>query len=101
MSALSISGKSHSIQYFSPCLEVPVRVRLNADSRKAIRASHSILAQLLKKGKKIYGVTTGFGDLSKVTVDADDRQKLQLNLVRSHATGVGKSFDLGITVTLI
>ena len=51
----------------------------------------------LKKGKKIYGVTTGFGDLSKVTIDAENRQKLQLNLVRSHATGVGKSFDLGIT----
>ncbi len=97
MSALSISRESRSIQYFLPCLEGPVRVRLNADSRKAIRASHSILAQLLKKGKKIYGVTTGFGDLSKVTIDADDRQKLQLNLVRSHATGVGKSFDLGIT----
>ncbi|MDP7527405.1 MAG: aromatic amino acid ammonia-lyase, partial [Candidatus Marinimicrobia bacterium] len=97
MSALSISRESRSIQYFLPCLEGPVRVRLNADSRKAIRVSHSILAQLLKKGKKIYGVTTGFGDLSKVTIDADDRQKLQLNLVRSHATGVGKSFDLGIT----
>ena len=97
MSALSISGESRSIKYFLPCLEGPVRVRLNADSRKAIRASHSRLKQLLKKGKKIYGVTTGFGDLSKVTIDAENRQKLQLNLVRSHATGVGKSFDLGIT----
>ena len=97
MSALSITGESRSIQYFLPCLEGPVRVRLNADSKKAIRTSHSRLKQLLKKGKKIYGVTTGFGDLSKVTIDAENRQKLQLNLVRSHATGVGKSLDLGIT----
>ena len=97
MSALSISGESRSIQYYLPCLEGPVRVQLNADARKAIRTSHSILVKLLNKDKKIYGVTTGFGNLSKVTINADDRQKLQLNLVRSHATGVGKSFDLGIT----
>ena len=91
MSALSISGKSCSIQYFLPCLEGPVSARLNADTRKAISASHSTLAQLLKTGKKIYGVTTGFGKLSKVAIDANDLHKLQLNLVRSHATGVGLS----------
>ena len=50
MSALSITGESRSIQYFLPCLEGPVRVRLNADSKKAIHTSHSRLEQLLKKG---------------------------------------------------
>jgi len=97
MSALSISNKSSTLEYFLPCLNGPVKVRLDSNSSKSIQKSHKTFSHLLKNGEKIYGVTTGFGDLSSIPIDVNDQRKLQLNLIRSHATGVGKSFDPGIT----
>ena len=45
---------------------------------------------MVAEGAVVYGVTTGFGDLSSVRIDAADAAQLQLNLVRSHAIGVGE-----------
>ena len=45
---------------------------------------------MVAEGTVVYGVTTGFGDLSSVRIDAADAAQLQLNLVRSHAIGVGE-----------
>jgi len=46
---------------------------------------------MVAEGAVVYGVTTGFGDLSSVRIDAADAAQLQLNLVRSHAIGVGEA----------
>ena len=97
MKALSITNKTCSLDYFLPCLNGPVKVRIDSDTRKSINQSHKIFLDLLSNGQKIYGVNTGFGDLSSISINENDQKQLQLNLLRSHATGVGKSFDLGIT----
>ncbi|MED5256032.1 MAG: histidine ammonia-lyase [Candidatus Neomarinimicrobiota bacterium] len=97
MKALSITNKTCSLDYFLPCLNGPVKVRIDSDTRKSINQSHKIFLELLSNGQKIYGVNTGFGDLSSISINENDQKQLQLNLLRSHATGVGKSFDLGIT----
>ena len=97
MKALSITNKTCSLDYFLPCLNGPVKVRIDSDTRKSINQSHKIFLELLSNDQKIYGVTTGFGDLSSISINENDQKQLQLNLLRSHATGVGKSFDLGIT----
>ena len=47
-------------------------------------------------GDLVYGVNTGFGKLSSVSIQKSDIKQLQLNLVRSHASGLGKPFDNGI-----
>src|SRR5882724_9442834 len=47
------------------------------------------LAEIAAKGAVVYGVSTGFGKLSDVHVPADELRQLQLNLVRSHACGIG------------
>jgi len=75
----------------------PKPVRLSQNSKKLIKNSNDILSEIIKSGKKIYGVNTGFGKLSSVSIDKKDIKELQLNLVRSHAAGVGKPFDSGVT----
>src|SRR5213079_347980 len=45
--------------------------------------------EIVAKGAVVYGVSTGFGKLSDVHVPADELRQLQLNLVRSHACGIG------------
>lgn len=49
--------------------------------------------KIARSNKPIYGVTTGFGSLCNVSIDADDLSQLQENLVKSHACGVGDLVD--------
>jgi len=61
--------------------------------RKALqetKRSRAVLEKLLQEGKVIYGVNTGFGALSNVKVAPEDLKQLQANLLRSHASSVGK-----------
>jgi histidine ammonia-lyase len=56
--------------------------------RRVERASQAI-AEFVRRGDIIYGVTTGFGDFKDKIIPADQVQQLQRNILTSHATGVG------------
>ncbi|WP_338663775.1 histidine ammonia-lyase [Pararoseomonas sp. SCSIO 73927] len=58
--------------------------------REAVRTSHSALAARLSAGEVMYGVNTGFGKLAGTRIPPDALVDLQLNLIRSHASGVGE-----------
>lgn len=55
-----------------------------------MQASRAAVEAILKAGATVYGVNTGFGKLSEVHVPPEELGQLQLNLVRSHACGVGE-----------
>ena len=55
----------------------------------------------LKTEKPIYGVNTGYGNLSNISIQGKDLERLQINLIRSHASGIGDPLDLGIVRTII
>ena len=97
MGTLSISKTFLHTEDLQSYLVAPGKVRLTPDARQAIKKSHQNLKVLLANGVNIYGVNTGFGKLSKVSIPESDQKQLQLNLVRSHSAGVGKPFDSGIT----
>jgi len=59
------------------------------DARGRIRAARAVIERAVAEGRRVYGVTTGFGALSDVNISPDDARALQLNLLRSHASGVG------------
>jgi len=52
--------------------------------------SREVVEAIVEDGKTVYGINTGFGKLADVHVPPDELQDLQLNLVRSHACGVGE-----------
>jgi histidine ammonia-lyase len=54
-----------------------------------VRAGRALVTKLLASGRAVYGITTGFGKLKHVQIEASDAATLQLNLLRSHAVGVG------------
>lgn len=60
---------------------------------QAMAASRKIVEKHLSAGDVVYGVTTGFGKFSDVPIDAANQKQLQLNLLRSHAAGVGEPFS--------
>jgi histidine ammonia-lyase len=52
-----------------------------------------VIDEIIEAEKPVYGINTGFGLLSHTNVDNADLNKLQLNLIRSHASGVGEPLD--------
>ena len=69
------------------------RVTLDDAAREAMRASRELVEELLASDEKVYGLNTGFGGLSEVRISREDTRDLQLNLVRSHAAGVGEALS--------
>lgn len=65
-------------------------VGLHPDARAEMQRSYAWVAQAGLGDRPIYGVNTGFGSLARVRIPAEHRAKLSVNLVRSHAAGVGK-----------
>ncbi|RVT96146.1 histidine ammonia-lyase [Rhodovarius crocodyli] len=65
-------------------------LRLEGNWRQDVEASHATLAAALATGAALYGVNTGFGKLAQTRIPDEALAELQLNLLRSHAAGVGK-----------
>lgn len=65
------------------------RVELAPQARARVEAGYRRLCAHLAKGTPIYGLTTGFGALDGRGVGPEHRRRLQENLLRSHAAGVG------------
>ncbi|MHB1610616.1 MAG: histidine ammonia-lyase [Sulfobacillus sp.] len=64
-------------------------------------ASRHMVERYLAEERIVYGVTTGFGRFSDVVIPENSRQILQLNLLRSHAAGVGVPFDPAISRAML
>lgn len=62
---------------------------LSDAARQNMQASRGVIERLIREGRVVYGVNTGFGKLSDVHIPPSELELLQLNLVRSHACGVG------------
>lgn len=69
------------------------KVRLSDHSRGAIAASRARLEAVLADGEPYYGINTGFGSFSRQRIGNKDLAALQVNLIRSHAAGVGKPLE--------
>ena len=96
MEALTISNRSVSWEDLSYLISSPGSLNISPQTKRLIKISNDALQAILKKGQLIYGVNTGFGKLSSVSIDQNDIKQLQLNLVRSHAAGIGSPFNIGI-----
>ena len=101
METLLVSTKKYTFNDFRPFFLGPVKISLSLESEKNIKRSHKHLLDNLNTGKSIYGVNTGFGNLSHITINQEDVDKLQLNLIRSHASGVGSPMHPGIVRTIL
>jgi len=68
-------------------------VDISADAAAQLVKSSQLIARWVAAEEKVYGVTTGFGNLADVSISQSDTRRLQRNLLMSHASGVGKPLD--------
>lgn len=63
---------------------------LGPTARARMARSAAWIDDCLRNDRRVYGVTTGFGSLARVAIRPDQAAQLSLNLIRSHAAGVGE-----------
>ena len=68
-------------------------IALDPACRPGVRASCETVQAIVTAGQPAYGINTGFGKLAKVHIPPDQLERLQTNLVRSHAVGMGPLLD--------
>ena len=64
-------------------------VHVSSSAHPRILASRKIIDDIVARDAVVYGVNTGFGKLADVRIEREELRHLQLNLVRSHACGIG------------
>ena len=89
MASLPITGRDLTIDHVIEVARGRRQVALAPEAAERMRASRAVIERLVAAGATAYGVTTGFGDLADVRIEPSQTAELQLNLVRSHAAGVG------------
>src|SRR5687767_14460256 len=70
-------------------------------ARGAVQRARRVVDDAVARKEVVYGVTTGFGNFADVVIPPDQLGQLQLNLVRSHAAGVGDPLDEAETRALM
>lgn len=88
--AVSLTGESLTLAEFYEIVLEMRPVRLSTVARRRMQAAYSVVRRMATGSDPVYGVTTGFGKLADERISPKDVRQLQLNLVRSHAAGVGE-----------
>lgn len=92
-SPLVLDGGPLSIDAVVAVARSRQRVAISDEAAARVRRSRAVIEHLLDTGAPMYGITTGFGALRGTAIPPDQREELQRNLIRSHASGMGPAFS--------
>jgi histidine ammonia-lyase len=96
LNALRINGNDLTLEAVREVAYVDIRrpVLLDPDAREAVNRARAVVDALVANKKISYAITTGVGKLSDVHIVGEQVRELQVNLVRSHAVGVGEPLSI-------
>jgi len=86
---MQLSGQTLTLAEIAAVAFGDAPVQTSPSARPGILASRKVIEEIIARDDVVYGVSTGFGKLSDVRIPHDALAELQLNLVRSHACGIG------------
>jgi histidine ammonia-lyase len=89
MSSFQIDGEHLTLAQLYAAVFEGAEVELAPAARERMIASRGVIERLMESDAAVYGVNTGFGKMASVRISRDQIRQLQVNLVRSHACGVG------------
>jgi histidine ammonia-lyase len=86
---MELHGQPLSLTEIAAVALGTVPVKVSESARPVVIASRKIIDEIVRRDAVVYGVNTGFGKLADMRVPHEELRDLQLNLVRSHACGIG------------
>ena len=97
MKALHINGNDLTLEAVREVALDRRPVLLDPDAREAVDRARSVVDALVAENRVSYAITTGVGKLADVRIAGEQIRELQVNLVRSHAVGVGEPLSVAET----
>ncbi|MGA9571544.1 MAG: histidine ammonia-lyase [Candidatus Acidiferrales bacterium] len=89
MSTIQLDGEHLEFAQLHSVVFEGAKVELAAQAQERMLASRAVIERLIASDQAVYGVNTGFGKMASVRISREQIGELQVNLVRSHACGVG------------
>jgi histidine ammonia-lyase len=87
--AVVLDGRTLTLSQIEQIARYSRRVELDPEALRKVHAARACVETRVQSGETFYGINTGFGALANVKIPSDQLRELQVNLIRSHACGVG------------
>lgn len=91
-----LTGEGLTLQQVVDIARHNASVEVESSCRDRVDKSRACIESRLRSDDVFYGINTGFGFLSDIRIERENLQNLQLNLIRSHACGVGAPLERDI-----
>lgn len=98
---LQLTGETLTIVDIKKFLRDEANIEVTTAAYERVKQSRAIVEDIITNKETIYGITTGFGLFSDVRIDEGEYEQLQVNLIRSHACGIGKPFSEEVALIMM
>lgn len=99
--SLILTGEQLKISEIREFLSRKNKVDISKEALQRVKQSRATVERIIANKETVYGITTGFGLFSDVRIDPNQYNQLQMNLIRSHACGVGAPFSENVAVVMM
>ena len=93
---IELDGASLTLDHLVAIAHHAEHVGLTDAARQRVRAARAVVDRFAQRDTPTYGINTGFGNFAEVRIPADSLETLQVNLLRSHAAGVGEPLPVPV-----
>ncbi len=93
MQEIIIDGNSLTLEAVEQVARYNAPIRLSESSKEKVAKCRAYVDKIIENGEIVYGLNTGFGKFSTVTIPKENIAELQLNLIRSHSTNIGEPYS--------
>lgn len=90
---VTLTGQKLSLEEVVAVSRFGARVQFHEEAKVKMARSRAVVERLVDAREKVYGLTTGFGSKRDIIIESDELEQLQINLIRSHACGVGPALS--------
>ena len=93
---IELDGNSLTLDQLVAIADRRERVALSDTARQRVQAARAVVDEFAQHDTPTYGINTGFGNFAEVKIPRDQLDTLQVNLLRSHAAGVGEPLPVPV-----
>jgi histidine ammonia-lyase len=93
---IELDGHSLTLEQLVAIAHDAAPVAISADARARVAAARAVVDEFAGRETPTYGINTGFGNFAEVKIPHDSLSQLQVNLLRSHAAGVGEPLPVPV-----
>jgi histidine ammonia-lyase len=93
---IDIDGNSLTLEQLVAIAQDAAPVAISTDARARVTAARAVVDDFAERETPTYGINTGFGNFAEVKIPHDSLSQLQVNLLRSHAAGVGEPLPVPV-----